>query len=114
MYGWARTRVCVCVCVCMYVCIYVCMRVCTHGCAYVCVCVCLGMYVCSAFIAPLTLYLSSLFRLNRFPNDVEILSLRCPLLVIHGRRDELIPLEHATALFERCPSEKKRMHVAEE
>jgi uncharacterized protein len=36
--------------------------------------------------------------------------LRAPLLVLHGDRDEIVPLEQGRNLFEAAP-EPKRMHV---
>jgi fermentation-respiration switch protein FrsA (DUF1100 family) len=38
--------------------------------------------------------------------------LRAPLLVVHGGRDEIVPLLHAEALFEAAP-EPKQLHVIE-
>ena len=42
----------------------------------------------------------------------RIRDLRAPLLVLHGDRDEIVPLAHGRALFEAAPG-PKRMHVFE-
>jgi uncharacterized protein len=45
---------------------------------------------------------------DAYPSLRRIPSLRCPLLVIHGDRDELVPLSNGQALFAAAP-EPKRM-----
>jgi len=42
----------------------------------------------------------------------KVAELRCPVLVIHGDRDELIPLEEGLALYEAAP-QPKRLWVVE-
>jgi pimeloyl-ACP methyl ester carboxylesterase len=42
----------------------------------------------------------------------KVAELRCPVLVIHGDRDELIPLEDGLALYEAAP-QPKRLWVVE-
>jgi hypothetical protein len=44
-------------------------------------------------------------------HDARLRAIRLPLLVIHGERDELIPLADARALVERLGSERKRLEV---
>jgi fermentation-respiration switch protein FrsA (DUF1100 family) len=52
------------------------------------------------------------FRVRVLPWDVfdnlaKIPTLRCPLLVLHGTEDKLIPLAHGRALVEAAPSPKR-------
>jgi uncharacterized protein len=47
---------------------------------------------------------------DAYPSLALIPRLRAPLLVVHGERDEIVPLSHGERLFEAAP-EPKRMHV---
>jgi fermentation-respiration switch protein FrsA (DUF1100 family) len=47
---------------------------------------------------------------DAYPTLRRIHELHAPLLVLHGERDEIVPLSHGRALFESA-SEPKRMHV---
>jgi uncharacterized protein len=47
---------------------------------------------------------------DAYPSLTLIARLRAPLLVIHGERDQIVPLSHGQRLFEAAP-ERKRMHV---
>ncbi len=47
---------------------------------------------------------------DAYPSLRLIRRLQSPLLVLHGARDEIVPLMHAEALVEAAP-EPKRMHV---
>jgi fermentation-respiration switch protein FrsA (DUF1100 family) len=47
---------------------------------------------------------------DAYPSIRRIARLRAPLLVLHGDRDEVVPLTQGTELFEAAP-EPKRMHV---
>jgi fermentation-respiration switch protein FrsA (DUF1100 family) len=47
---------------------------------------------------------------DAYPTLSRIPELRAPLLVLHGERDDLVPLPHGQALFEAAP-EPKRMEV---
>jgi fermentation-respiration switch protein FrsA (DUF1100 family) len=44
---------------------------------------------------------------DRFRNDRKIRSIRAPLLIIHGRNDEVVPFRHGEGLF-RLANEPKR------
>mmetsp|Transcript_41785 Transcript_41785/g.37210 ORF Transcript_41785/g.37210 Transcript_41785/m.37210 type:complete len:140 (-) Transcript_41785:150-569(-) len=39
---------------------------------------------------------------DRFNNIEEIKKAKCPILLIHGRKDELIPVDHAIMLMKAC------------
>jgi uncharacterized protein len=47
---------------------------------------------------------------DAYPNLDRIAALRAPLLVIHGARDEIVPLIYGEAVFEAAP-EPKRLEV---
>jgi uncharacterized protein len=47
---------------------------------------------------------------DAYPTLRRIRELHAPLLVLHGERDEIVPLSHGRALFEAAP-EPKRLHV---
>jgi fermentation-respiration switch protein FrsA (DUF1100 family) len=49
---------------------------------------------------------------DAYPSLRRICELRAPLLVIHGDRDEIVPLFHAHELFEAAP-DPKRLHIIE-
>jgi fermentation-respiration switch protein FrsA (DUF1100 family) len=44
---------------------------------------------------------------DRFRNIDKIGRVRCPVLVMHGRADDIIPLSHGTALWEAAPEPKR-------
>ncbi|MFO7725948.1 MAG: alpha/beta hydrolase [Oceanipulchritudo sp.] len=41
-----------------------------------------------------------------FDNEARLAGVRCPVLIIHGTRDETVPYSHGRALFEAAPSPK--------
>jgi fermentation-respiration switch protein FrsA (DUF1100 family) len=47
---------------------------------------------------------------DAYPSLRLIRDLRAPLLVLHGARDEIVPLAHGQALYDAAP-EPKRLHV---
>jgi fermentation-respiration switch protein FrsA (DUF1100 family) len=47
---------------------------------------------------------------DAYPSLRRVRDLRAPLLVLHGDRDEIVPLLHAEELFEAAP-DPKRLHV---
>jgi hypothetical protein len=47
---------------------------------------------------------------DAYPSLRRLPGVRAPVLVVHGDRDELVPLMHAEALFAAAP-EPKRLHV---
>ena len=49
---------------------------------------------------------------DAYPSLRRVRDLRAPLLVIHGDRDEIVPLLHAEALFEAAP-DPKQLHIIE-
>jgi len=57
---------------------------------------------------------ASIFFSNRFENETKIGSVTCPILLIHGQLDKLIPVSHSQKLFESIKSEHKHLYVAVE
>jgi fermentation-respiration switch protein FrsA (DUF1100 family) len=49
---------------------------------------------------------------DAYPSLRRVPELRAPLLIIHGDRDEIVPLLHADALFDAAPN-PKRLHIIE-
>jgi uncharacterized protein len=49
---------------------------------------------------------------DAYPSLRRVRDLRAPLLVIHGDRDDIVPLEHGEALFAAAP-DPKQLHVIE-
>lgn len=45
---------------------------------------------------------------DRFTSLAKLPSVRCPALLIHGTRDEVIPFRHGQRLFEALPPERTR------
>ena len=50
---------------------------------------------------------------DMFPNIDRIKQVTCPLLVIHGTKDEIVPIEHSKELFEKAASIKKMAFFVE-
>lgn len=50
-----------------------------------------------------TLFPFPIFPFDQFPNLHRIRRLSCPLLVIHGLNDQVIPVRHGRALFAAAP-----------
>jgi hypothetical protein len=47
---------------------------------------------------------------DAYPSLRRVRELGAPLLVVHGERDEIVPLLHAEALFEAAP-DPKQLHI---
>ena len=47
---------------------------------------------------------------DAYPSLSRIGGLECPLLVMHGDRDDIVPVDHGRALFDAAP-DPKRLHV---
>ncbi len=48
---------------------------------------------------------------QRFDNLSKIGKIRCPVLFLHGDRDEIVPYEHSRTLFEAAPEPKKHYRI---
>eukprot|EP00466_Bigelowiella_natans_P001042 jgi/Bigna1/88470/estExt_fgenesh1_pg.C_320104 len=49
-----------------------------------------------------------------WPNVAEINQVRCPVLFVHGKKDEVIPHVMSTRLFRACPSKQKRLMLSQD
>ena len=50
---------------------------------------------------------------ERFENIQAIRNVQCPLLTIHGQKDDIIPMEHSTQLLSFARSRIKQFHFPE-
>jgi fermentation-respiration switch protein FrsA (DUF1100 family) len=50
--------------------------------------------------------------LDAYPSLRRVENLKCPLLILHGDRDDLVPVAHGRALFAAAP-EPKRLEILE-
>ena len=39
---------------------------------------------------------------DKFPNIDRIKNINCPIYIIHGRRDEIVPFYHAEEMYKQC------------
>lgn len=51
---------------------------------------------------------------NRWCNIKEVTKIDCPVLLIHGQADELIPFTHSEDLYDRCKSQHKQLVIIAE
>lgn len=51
---------------------------------------------------------------NRFVNSSNIPKVTCPILIIHGRKDSLIPCTHSEILYKACSHDSKLLYLVEE
>jgi len=57
--------------------------------------------VCRDTIGPLANLID-----ERFPNHERVANVRCPMLIVHGQEDSIIPLRHGQQLHDICPTRK--------
>lgn len=53
----------------------------------------------------------SLYPFDRFANIVKIARVRCPVLIIHGTADRVVPFHHGKALYQRANQPKRLVEV---
>ena len=71
-----------------------------------------GLILESPFLTAFrVLTLIPLFPFDRFRNVDKIGRVRCPVLIMHGEADEIVPLWHGQRLFERAPGPKMFVSV---
>ncbi|MDQ3634426.1 MAG: alpha/beta hydrolase [Acidobacteriota bacterium] len=75
---------------------------------------CGGLIVESSFVSAFRVMTSyKLLPFDKFENINKIKNVKCPVLIIHGKRDSLIPFWHGEALFEAA-NEPKFSHWVDE
>nr|WP_313890014.1 MULTISPECIES: alpha/beta hydrolase [Nostoc] len=73
-----------------------------------------GLIIESSFISAFQVIVP--FRIlpfDKFPNLENIKKVKCPILVIHGKADEIIPFAHGEKLFNAAISPKLSLWVEE-
>ena len=50
---------------------------------------------------------------DMFPNIDRMSKIKCPLLIIHGTKDEIVPMQHSIQLFNACQSSLKQAFYVE-
>jgi len=71
-----------------------------------------GLVIESGFISAFRVVTRvPLLPFDRFPNLRNVRRARCPVLVIHGTEDEVIPLSHGRRLFAAAPEPKRALWV---
>lgn len=58
--------------------------------------------ICRDVIGPLAYFIT-----DRFPNKERVAHLRSPLLLVHGKKDIVVPLTHGERLYELCRTRKR-------
>lgn len=58
--------------------------------------------ICRDVIGPLAYFIT-----DRFPNKERVQRLRSPLLLVHGKKDIVVPLTHGERLYELCRTRKR-------
>ena len=48
---------------------------------------------------------------DKFPNLQKIKRIKCPVLIMHGKLDEVVPFYHSEQLFEQAPSPKLSLWI---
>lgn len=51
---------------------------------------------------------------ERFKNKKYLTTVKCPALIIHGKKDNLIPYQQSVSLYDALPGTNKRIHLPEE
>ena len=71
-----------------------------------------GLIVESSFVSAFRVVTGyRIFPFDKFRNADKIKAVRCPLLIIHGRQDEVIPFWHGERLFELANEPKTNLWV---
>ena len=56
-------------------------------------------------------YLFPTLFTNSYDNSKAIETLTCPLFIVHGQDDRVIPCEMSTSLFDSCPAKTKHVDI---
>lgn len=73
-----------------------------------------GLILESGFISAFRVVLPCrVFPFDRFPNRKRMHSVKCPVLVMHGRKDSIVPFEHGQILYELAREPKMSLWLDE-
>jgi hypothetical protein len=73
-----------------------------------------GLIVESAFTTAFRVIVPvPILPFDKFPNINKIKKVKCPVLVMHGKADEVIPFSHGQKLFAAAPEPKRYLWVDE-
>lgn len=73
-----------------------------------------GLIIESSFVSAFRVITKiPVFPFDKFPNLCKIRTVSCPVLVIHGKRDGIVPLWHGEMLYEHVHSPKMKLWVDE-
>jgi fermentation-respiration switch protein FrsA (DUF1100 family) len=71
-----------------------------------------GVILESAFASAFTVVTRvRLLPFDRFPNVQNMRRVHCPVLIIHGTRDEVIPFTHGKRLYDAAPEPRLALWV---
>ena len=71
-----------------------------------------GLIIQSPFVSAFRVVTHiSLFPFDRFNNLAKIKQVKCPVLVIHGKKDKIIRFWHAKKLYQAIPTQKNHYWV---
>lgn len=71
-----------------------------------------GLVIESSFVSAFRVVTGyRIFPFDKFRNVDKITQVRCPVLIIHGRQDEVIPFWHGERLFEMANAPKTNLWV---
>ena len=74
---------------------------------------CAGVILHSPIMSALRVVFNLRFTLpfDKFPNIDRMASIDCPVFIIHGKRDEIVPFYHAEELFSKCKNKYTPYYV---
>lgn len=52
---------------------------------------------------------ANMFLSDRFVNSKAVAAVKCPVLIIHGKKDSIIPYTHSETIFKNCTAEPKKL-----
>lgn len=71
-----------------------------------------GLVLASTFISAFRVVLPiNVFPFDRFPNLKRIRNVNCPVLVMHGKNDGIIPFRHGQMLYEAAPQPRQNLWI---
>lgn len=71
-----------------------------------------GLILQSPFLSAFSVVGASWLPWDRFPNEDRISNVRCPILILHGDADRVVPYSHGVRLFELADAPKNFFPVS--